>query len=142
LALSLGKPWDAAKCIGPQSPFNPVTNHIYRGINVLILGMDITAFRTGDPRFCTYKQAQEKGWQVKGGSKSRTIFYTKSYDVKDEDEDDGKKSIRFLKHFSVFPAADIEGIPPYVPPTTEEAPWQSDEATDIIMKNSGVVERV
>ncbi len=68
------KPWDSAKCAGPASPYNPVTQRVHRGINVLILGMDITAFQTGDPRFCTYKQPQEKGWHVKQGSKARTIF--------------------------------------------------------------------
>jgi antirestriction protein ArdC len=42
--------WDPEKCAGPQAPFNPVTGSRYHGINVLILGMDMRAFQTGDPR--------------------------------------------------------------------------------------------
>jgi hypothetical protein len=38
------RPWDPEKAGGPQSPFNPATQHSYRGINVLILGMDMRAF--------------------------------------------------------------------------------------------------
>ncbi len=32
----------------------------------------------------------------------------------------------------------IEGIPPHVAPTFEEAPWTRPEAADIILRNSGV----
>jgi antirestriction protein ArdC len=86
------KPWvrdvDPSKCAGPQSPFNPVTHHRYRGINVLILGMDMRAFQSGDPRWMTYRQAQEKGWQVRKGEKSTTIFFYKPLEVEDEKAED------------------------------------------------------
>ena len=52
--------WDPEKAGGPQAPFNPVTGKRYHGINVLILGMDMRAFQSGDPRWMTYQQAQEK----------------------------------------------------------------------------------
>jgi antirestriction protein ArdC len=58
------KPWDPAKCAGSQAPFNMATGHRYSGINVLVLGMHPAAFQTSDPRFCTYKQAQDNEWQV------------------------------------------------------------------------------
>ena len=54
------RPWDPEKAGGPQAPFNPVTGKRYHGINVLILGMDMRAFQSGDPRWMTYQQAQEK----------------------------------------------------------------------------------
>lgn len=44
------RPWDPDAAGGPQGPFNPTTGKHYRGINVLILGMDARAFMTGDPR--------------------------------------------------------------------------------------------
>jgi len=44
------RPWDPEKAGGPQAPFNPITGKRYHGINVLILGMDMSAFQTGDPR--------------------------------------------------------------------------------------------
>jgi len=44
------RPWDPEKAGGPQAPFNPVTGKRYHGVNFLILGMDMRAFQTGDPR--------------------------------------------------------------------------------------------
>jgi antirestriction protein ArdC len=51
------RPWDADQAGGPQGPFNPTTGKHYRGINVLLLGIDPRAFTTGDPRWMTYQQA-------------------------------------------------------------------------------------
>ena len=47
------RPWDPDKAGGPQAPFNPVTGKRYHGVNVLILGMDMRAFQSGDPRWMT-----------------------------------------------------------------------------------------
>src|SRR5277367_1427639 len=88
------RPWDPDKAGGPQAPFNPVTGKRYHGINVLILGTDMRAFQSGDPRWMTYQQAQEKKWQVRKGEKSTTIFFTKPYDVEDDEAEDGTKMIR------------------------------------------------
>ena len=135
------RPWDPDKAGGPQAPFNPVTGKRYHGINVLILGMDMRAFQSGDPRWMTYQQAHEKHWQVRKGEKSTTIFFAKPYEVEDEEADDGKKTIRVLKHYAVFHASQIEGLPAYAAPGIEEAPWTSPEAADIILRNSGAIIR-
>ena len=66
------KPWDPDKAGGPAMPRNAVSGHRYRGINVLTLGMSPLAFLTGDPRWATYKQARERGWQVRGGEHGTT----------------------------------------------------------------------
>src|SRR5271168_343498 len=73
------RPWDPEKAGGPQAPFNPVIGKRYHGINVLILGMDIRAFQSGDPRWMTYQQSQKNEWQVRKGEKATTIFFTKPY---------------------------------------------------------------
>lgn len=136
------RPWDPEKAGGPQAPFNPTTGRRYHGINVLILGMDLRAFQSGDPRWMTYQQAHEKHWQIRKGEKSTTIFFTKPFEVNDEDSEDGKKSIRVLRHYSVFHASQIDGIPEYKVPGVEAAPWACPEAADIILKNSGAIVRV
>jgi antirestriction protein ArdC len=136
------RPWDPDKAGGPQSPFNPVTGKHYHGVNVLILGMDFRAFQSGDPRWMTYQQAQEKHWQVSKGERSTTTFFAKPYQVDDEEADDGKKTIRVLKYYAVFHASQIDGIPAYKAPTVEEAPWTRPEAADIILKNSAAVVRI
>jgi antirestriction protein ArdC len=136
------RPWDPDKAGGPQAPFNPVTGKHYHGVNVLILGMDLRAFESGDPRWMTYQQAQEKHWQVRKGERSTTIFFAKPLEIDDEETEDGRKKIKILKHYAVFHASQIDGIPPYKAPTVEEAPWTRPEAADIILKNSGAVIRI
>ena len=114
------RPWDPEKADGPQAPFNPVTGARYHGINVLILGMDLRAFQSGDPRWMTYQQAQGKDWQVKKGERSTTIFFTKPYELEDDDADGGRKIIRVLTHYAVFHASQIEGVPAYQAPRCRE----------------------
>src|ERR1700690_825528 len=87
-------------------PFNPTTGKPYRGGNVLALM--IAGMRKGytDPRWCTYKQAQEKGWQVRKGEKASQIEF---WEVKpggqaeDADEDDKHKRL-IHRVYSVFNA--------------------------------------
>jgi antirestriction protein ArdC len=135
------RPWDPDKCVGPQAPFNPTTQQHYHGINVLILGMNPAAFTTGDPRFMTYQQAHEEGWHVRKGEKSTTIFFTKRYQVEDDDNEDSRKEVRVLKHYAVFHASQVEGIPAYTPASIDEAPWGRPDAADVILTNSGAIIR-
>ena len=130
--------WDSSKCVGPQSPFNAATGEPYHGINVICLGLNPLAFATADPRFCTYKQAHAEGWQVKKGEKATPVFFFKPLAIEDEKAKDGTRIIPIMKHYSVFHASQIEGVPPYTPPTVEEAPWTRPEAVTTILKNSGV----
>lgn len=136
------RPWDPEKAGGPRATFNPVTGKRYHGINVLILGMDMRAFQTGDSRCMTYQQAQGKDWQVRKGERSTTIFFTKPYEVEDEAAEDGTKTIRVLKHYAVFHASQIDGVPPYKALAVDEAPWTRPEASEIIIRNSGAVVRI
>ncbi|MFZ0270958.1 MAG: zincin-like metallopeptidase domain-containing protein [Acidobacteriaceae bacterium] len=131
------RPWDPDKCAGPQAPMNPTSGSHYHGVNVLILGMHPLAFTTSDPRWMTYQQAAEKKWQVRKGSKATIIFFTKQYEVEDDDAEGGKKAIRFLRSYAVFHASQIEGIPSHEPPKADEATWTYPEAPDLILKNSG-----
>ena len=50
------RPWDPNAC-GGSTPVNAVTGHRYRGINLFVLGMSPLAFTSGDPRWCSYRQA-------------------------------------------------------------------------------------
>lgn len=103
--------------------------------------MDMRAFQSGDPRWMTYLQAQEKGWQVRKGEKATTIFFYKPLEVEDDKAEDGTRTIPVLKHFSVFHASQVEGVPAYTPPTVEEAPWRRPEAAQVILDNSAAVIR-
>jgi len=140
------KPWDPDKTGGPAMPRNASTGQRYRGINVLTLGMSALAFSSADPRWATYKQAEDRGWQVRKGERGTTGYFFKRLEVRDdsrpEGDEDAVKRIPLLRAFSLFHASQIEGIPDYVPPTIEEAPWRAPEAAEIILANSGAVIRV
>lgn len=139
------RPWDPDKAGGPLAPVNAATGRRYRGINVLLLGMSQFSFTSGDPRFCSYKQAKDKGWQVRAGEKGTTVFFYKQLQIEDHDApsdaEERTRHIPLLRAYTVFHASQIDGIPAFVPPTIEEAPWRRFDAADIIMRNSGVAVR-
>src|SRR5271163_4221838 len=139
------KPWDPDKAGGPAMPRNAATGHRYRGINVLTLGMSALAFSSGDPRWATYKQAEDRGWQVRKGERGTTGYFFKKLELRDdtkpEGDEDAVRRIPLLRAFTLFHASQIDGIPDCVPPTIEEAPWRAPEAAEIIITNSGAVIR-
>ena len=104
------------------------------------------AFSSGDPRWATYKQAEDRGWQVRKGERGTAAFFFKRLELRDEsrpaDDEDAVKRIPLLRAFTLFHASQIDGISDYVPPTIEEAPWRTPEAAEIIIANSGAVIRI
>jgi antirestriction protein ArdC len=129
------KPWEAGEA--GRMPFNPTTNKTYRGGNVLALM--IAGMRNGyeDPRWMTYKQAAEKGWQVRKGEKASQIEFweAKSGSKEDEASEDEKRSRLIHRVYSVFNAEQIDGPTPLALPKRE--PWEICEAGERIMNHSG-----
>ena len=141
------QPWDSGKAGGPAMPQNAVTGAGYRGINVFILGVSKAAFMSGDPRWATYKQAQERGWQVKKGAHGLTGYFYKRIEIADakgegSEAAEGGKWFPMLRSFTLFHASQIEGIPDYVPPGIEEAPWRAPDAIETLIANSGAEIRI
>src|SRR5260221_12772414 len=126
-------------------PRNAAIGQRYRGINVLTLGMSALAFASGDPGWATYKQAEDRGWQVRRGERGTTGYFFKRLELRDDtkpdDDEDAVRRISLLRAFTLFHASQIEDIPPCVPPTVTEAPWRAPEAAGIILANSGAVVR-
>ena len=140
------KPWDPDRAGAPSMPRNATTGTTYRGINVLTLGMSPLAFGSGDPRWATYKQAAERGWQVRKGARGTTAFFYKRLEVREtarvDGDPDATRHIPLLRGFTLFHASQIEGIGKFVPPTVAEAPWRVPEAAETIIANSGAVVRI
>src|ERR1700728_2286439 len=68
------KPWETgASALG--IPFNPTSDRAYRGGNAIHLMA--TGLQRGyqDPRWMTYKQAADNGWQVRRGEKGTQIEF-------------------------------------------------------------------
>jgi antirestriction protein ArdC len=146
-ALEAGiRPWRQPwKSGSPGMPINATTGQPYHGINVLVLAMASFALG-GDPRFCSYKQAADRGWQVRKGERGTTVFFFKRMFVEDRnaapESEDRMKAIPILRAFTVFNGSQIEGIPEYVAPSVVDAPWRRPEAADIILSNSKAVIRI
>ncbi len=135
------QPWDNGS---PTAPVNGATGRRYHGINVLLLAM--TSFGLGgDPRFCSYKQAGDRGWQVRKGERGTTVFFFKRMLVEDRDAPpdatDRTKAVPLLRAYTVFNGSQIDGIPAFVPPDRRELAWERPEAADVILANSGAVLR-
>src|SRR5439155_23325873 len=66
------KPWEPGAL---ELPHNPTTERGYRGGNALHLIAVGVHRGYNDPRWMSYKQAQEQGWQVRKGEKGTQIEY-------------------------------------------------------------------
>lgn len=120
---------------------NAFTGQLYHGINSLTFGLDPRAIVSGDPRWATFKQAADEHCHVKNGGKSVLGIFYKPLEVEDEKAKYGKRTIPLLKTFHAFHASEIEGLAPYKPPSTDEAPWTRPEAVSIILQKSGITVR-
>jgi antirestriction protein ArdC len=140
------RPWNPSQ-VGGSGPKNAKSGNSYRGINSLILGCNPRTFQTDDPRWCTYKQAKENGWQVREGEKATTIYFYKRVTTKAE-EVQAKQEVReprqfpVLRSYGVFHASQLDGIHDYIPPLPEETPWSRPESVQTILDNSGVPVRI
>ena len=104
---------------------NAITQKQYRGINALRLWVESIQKQYADPRWCTYRQASGKGWQVRRGEKGTPVELWKVYDRKEKmsldfaeyhrilaaDPDRGGDFQIYAKTFVVFNGQQIEGIP-------------------------------
>jgi len=142
------KPWNSKGLPAFQLPYNAVTGNRYQGINTLSLIMS----GRDDPRWMTFKQADDCGWQIKKGSKSTAIQYIKLYEqrtkrdeqgkvVKDEKGNPVKITVKLnrpiITSFAVFNAEQVNGIPELVMPDISTLGWQPLERAEQLLKNSG-----
>ena len=111
---------------------NAVTGKPYRGGNAIRLwfaGLVMKDEFQGEPRWCTFKQAADRGWKIKKGSKGVKLEYWKMPDEKDirkknpgltdeEVKQKLKEAFPVCNVFTVFNCSCVEGMPP-MPPREE-----------------------
>jgi antirestriction protein ArdC len=98
---------------------NFATGHIYTGINLILMN------NTGHPipYFMTFNQVKERGGQIRKGAKAEMVIYFSVFFKDDAEELLSKEQatrrskqgeeiqvLKFIKYYSVFNVADIEGI--------------------------------
>ena len=116
------KPWNSQA----MRPRNPVTGNFYRGVNRILLSL-----AGGNGLFVTYQQARSMGWNVRKGEKGTMIV--KAIDLDKEPANAGGAATEqperskaeggeptarrriILKHYYVFAAHQIEGMPDLAP---------------------------
>src|SRR5580658_6292011 len=77
------KPWEpGASSLGV--PFNPTSERAYRGGNAIHLMATCLQRGYEDPRWMTYKQAADNGWQVRRGEKGTQIEYWETKEASDK----------------------------------------------------------
>lgn len=136
------RPWDAP----PMSlPHNESTGKPYRGsnmLNLMLAGYD-------DPRWLTYNQAKERGYQVKEGEKGSLIQTFRYYQekqlrdpegkpVKDKNGDAVVKQTKLnkpiIRTFVVFNVQQMTGVPSLVRTPRQ---WDGVEQIDKLLAASG-----
>ena len=135
------KPWESAGL-----PFNPTTDKAYRGGNAIHLMATGLSRGYEDPRWMTYKQAAENGWQVQKGEKGTHIEF---WEVKAKPEEKNGELIRnssgeaakenqsrlIHRVYTVFNAKQIDGVPAFE--REQRSAFESVQSGDRILTNSG-----
>ena len=111
------QPWGTAAAQAPLAmPRNAATSRQYSGINVLILWGAVIQQGYPTQHWLTFRQALSLGGNVRKGERGTTVVYADRFTPEDEkrrarETGEDANSIPFLKRFTVFNAAQCEGLP-------------------------------
>ncbi|MBB6014475.1 antirestriction protein ArdC [Aquamicrobium lusatiense] len=111
------QPWGKATAKAPLGlPRNASTGRSYSGINILILWGAVVQHGFPGQGWLTFRQALSLGGNVRKGERGTTVVYADRFTPEDEKRrarETGEEpgSIPFLKRFTVFNAAQCEGLP-------------------------------
>lgn len=127
--------WSSAALL----PYNPASGCRYLGGNRARLMLAAIENNYNDPRWCTYRQAQEHGWNVRKGAKSVLLekwIFTETKTIENEFGEPQKITVDLetpkVNYFRVFNAEQIHGIP-----ALEAAPAPDyDAVTDTVLQSS------
>src|SRR5713226_917569 len=111
------KPWKTGNA-GGIMPVNAATRHSYNGVNIPILWHAQITRGYPTAQWMTYKQALPLDAHVRKGEHGTTVVFTKKLTVKEKDSDEERR-INMLRTYTVFNAAQIDGLPIEPVPTFE-----------------------
>ena len=124
------QPWAArgeARTIAAGLPKNGATGASYSGINILLLWGAAIENGFSSQVWLTFKQAKALGGTVMKGEHGSMVVYADKFIPKDEMERVAKEGgdasfVPFLKRYTVFNAAQCEGLPEGVAAKSEPLP--------------------
>jgi len=136
------RPWRAGTL---EMPSNPTSEKPYRGGNAIHLMLTGTSRGYEDPRWLTYRQAQEKGWQIRKGEKGTPIEFwqfgsrSTGHQTTSEEPEPNKLSRTrdgpLHRVYTVFNAQQIDGITAHSPRVRQE--WETIQSAESILQQSG-----
>ena len=143
-------PWLPAWRNGSDGiPRNLTSGRPYRGINVLLLNLQALAQGYSESRWLTFRQADELGAHVRKGEQGTPIVFFKWHDVSEQNRNKigtpdqnppAPKVIPLLRSFTVFNAAQIDGLPErYLTPPPAVLWTPCEEAEDILIHSRATV---
>jgi antirestriction protein ArdC len=110
------QPWGSAGGAAAGLPRNALSGRCYSGINILILWGAVIERGYPAQGWLTFAQALQAGGAVRKGERGTTIVYADRFTPERErdrarEAGDDAKAIAFLKRFTVFNVAQIDGLP-------------------------------
>jgi antirestriction protein ArdC len=108
------KPWDAGHLAGRVT--RPLRHNgvPYNGINVIVLWCAAMERGFEAPHWMTFRQALELGGHVRKGETGSLVVYANAMNRNEIDDASGEETSRaipYLKSYTVFNVAQIEGLP-------------------------------
>ncbi len=116
-------------------PRNLISRKMYRGFNLLFLGIMQIAMEYKYPYWLTFRQAQSLGGNVKKGEKGVPIIFWKWLQILN-DEGEIEKKIPYLRYYTVFNISQTTVNPPKeaFPETEKEANRKAVRKAALIVK--------
>lgn len=132
-------PWRATWEQPIEMPYNASTNTSYKGLNLLSLWITQNRQHFDDPRWMTFKQANDLGYKIKPGSKGTSISYWSLKNIKTDKlvtkeeynemtEEEREDIFPVSKSYVVFNAAQISGIPELTKEERKEVIFENEKA--------------
>jgi len=136
------RPWHsdhAAKRITRPLRFNGLP---YSGVNVLLLWSEAVARGYSAPTWMTFKQAVKLGGAVRKGETGTAVVFASRFTKAEADANGGEieREIPFLKAYTVFNIAQIDGLPDHyhAPAEPFRDPVERMDEADRFFANTGV----
>lgn len=133
-------PWTQGH--GCALPANLASSRPYRGVNVLLLNLQQMANGYPINRWMTYQQARAIGASVRKGEHGTGIVFFKMLERDDTrpagTDVSGRKVIPLLRSFTVFNAAQIDGLPDRLAAATATPEgWTPASVAEGLLESSG-----
>jgi antirestriction protein ArdC len=110
------QPWGLSGATSAALPRNACSRRRYSGINILILWGAVIAGGYPTQDWLTFRQARDVGGTVRKGETGTTVVYADRFTPEAErtrahETGEDAKSVPFLKRFTLFNAAQCDGLP-------------------------------